>query len=480
MNKILHIVVAVALTLVTLSAAAQVEYPVETVQLDTTNMKLTYDKPNIKVPDLNFKGKTVVKFTLHDLTPDTVKNVSYVVTVSLKRFYSTGTKTKATISYGFVRDSIGERFYKLYDNENNGYAFYYKDEDIVYSDSVNGSLELETTDSKIYLDYFYQRRDCYGYKFYWVTDYTGSHMVKYDGVNFKNYMNGIVGINGHSKTTICNYIFDDKPLWVVDGEDTNDPTNILSNRLNKKYQGSFSIDIFVKRKLYAGTWTTLCLPFNVERSYITQLGSNVKIASFSNVDTTKQQINFRTADLGYNSTFKLKKGQPYLVYYEGEDKDGFWVKSSFNYTTEEYQKELTALKNRKSSASNGYYFVGLLEPTEAGAESEELNGGSMVYITKPIDGKQHIKRLADGGRINGFRAYLYYPPEATDAAAKGSGIISIDEVLDGDATGLVTVAVDGKPISNRIYNLQGQYVGTRASSLQPGIYVRNGKKFVVR
>lgn len=479
MNRILRIVIAVALTLVTLKATAQVEYPVETIQLDTTNMKLTYDKPNIKIHDLNLNGKSVINFTLHDLTPDTVENVSYVVTVSLKRYYSTGTKTKATIAYGFIRDSIGARFYKLQgDDDDDG--FYYKEDDIVYSDSVNGSIEYESTDSKIYLDYFYKRQECYGYKFYWVTDYEGTHMVKYDAVYFKNYKNGIVGINSHSKTKICNYIFDDKPLWIVDGEDTDDPTNILSNRLNKKSTGGTSIDVFVKRKLYAGTWTTLCLPFNVDKSYITKLGSNVKIASFSNVDTDKQQINFKTIYIGSHSTFKLQKGQPYLVYYDGEDKDGFWVKCAFDYRTEDAQKELTDLENRKSDVSNGYYFAGLLEPTEAGAESEELNGGSMVYITKPIDGKQHIKRLADGGRINGFRAYLYYPQEATDAAAKGNGVISIDEALDGDTTGLPTVTVDGKPVSNRIYNLQGECVGTKASHLQPGIYVRNGKKFVVR
>ena len=38
--------------------------------------------------------------------------------------------------------------------------------------------------------------------------------------------------------------------------------------------------------------------------------------------------------------------------------------------------------------------------------------------------------------------------------------------------------VSGKPADNRIYSIDGRYVGTDTGALKEGIYIRNGKKFV--
>ena len=44
----------------------------------------------------------------------------------------------------------------------------------------------------------------------------------------------------------------------------------------------------------------------------------------------------------------------------------------------------------------------------------------------------------------------------------------------------VTVSPDvtGKPADNRIYSIDGRYVGTDETQLPKGLYIRGGKKFV--
>lgn len=305
-----------------------------------------------------------------------------------------------------------------------------------------------------------------------------------------------------SSTTLRYDIYDDKPLWTVDGENTDavdadadgNPitTNVQSNRLDAKSRSSQEISVYVHRNLVSGTWSTLCLPFDVEISNIKSangLGQNVKIAEFDNMDLKDDNVNFKTID--ESTTTTLKAGKPYLFLYEGENKDNFFAPHvTFDYTTTYAQTTLNSLSNRKStkstvaSDSNGsYYYVGLLQPTQNGASSEELGSGTIVYISSSTDGEgnQHLKKLSATGSIKGFRAYLYYPAGAgaNAKAANGQGVVKIDEALD-NPTAITTVTVDGQPVSNQIFNLQGQFVGTDAGQLPAGIYVRSGKKFVVK
>lgn len=62
----------------------------------------------------------------------------------------------------------------------------------------------------------------------------------------------------------------------------------------------------------------------------------------------------------------------------------------------------------------------------------------------------------------------------------------LDEVriMPVTATGIdgVTVQPDaaGKPADRRIYSIDGRYVGTDATQLPKGMYIRGGKKFIKR
>ena len=72
--------------------------------------------------------------------------------------------------------------------------------------------------------------------------------------------------------------------------------------------------------------------------------------------------------------------------------------------------------------------------------------------------------------------------EFSEAQMKGATSLALKEIKAygrlSKETGLNGVEQDYNSTDTRIYNLQGQYVGTSIESLPAGIYIRNGKKMI--
>lgn len=116
--------------------------------------------------------------------------------------------------------------------------------------------------------------------------------------------------------------------------------------------------------------------------------------------------------------------------------------------------------------------VGVTTATQIGKTNG--NGDKTNYVLK--DGAFHP---TSGGIIKANRAYLQLPASAT--AHDGLLDISFDEVTTGIRTANSTN-------SDAIYDLQGRYVGRLTDSslfilhpsLNKGLYIKNGKKYVAR
>ena len=72
--------------------------------------------------------------------------------------------------------------------------------------------------------------------------------------------------------------------------------------------------------------------------------------------------------------------------------------------------------------------------------------------------------------LKGLRAYFVLPNGANARMVIGGVETGIEDVIDGNAI------LD--PV--RVYNLQGQYLGSDADALPRGLYIINGKKQVIR
>lgn len=472
-NNLRNALVITALLASTVSTKAQVESVGKVIDYTTHE----YVKDGVEIYQLNLDGKSTIKYTLQE---GTNTNTSYTCYVELRKGTTTNYEVIESHHYGFVRDRRKNvKIYKLTNATygNNKTYFKYNSNEVLDCDTISGEFHVEdgTSDYYLYFPFLMTESAYTGYSQGVLGSWHGQNGIEFDdanGINKYSYC------NMHRLTaTVPRYdIYDDKPLWKADGEDTESTTDIKSNRMNAMSHDSRSIGVTVHRNLVKGSWTTLSLPFDVSVADLKTddaLGSDARISEFSDVHLDIERVNFKTIS---NSTATLKAGKPYLVYYNGENKSSFFVPNvKFDYTSTTAVNELASRKS--DNVSHGYTYNAVLQPTEQGSETEQLDGGCMVYVATPVDGVQHLKKLKQGGSIKGFRAYLHYPATAIQSAAKGTGYICIDNMLDGEATALPSVSVDGMPVSNAIYNLNGQYVGTDASQLPRGIYVRNGKKF---
>lgn len=485
MNKILRMIFAAVAILTASIANAQVETWQEPIDYTGTGSS----NGLIETFSLKMEGKSVLWYTIKDANNF---STSYTVWIQLRKKDDSkdGYSIIEQRHIGCVVDKplIGTKTTKYYNlsttsTKDGKYTYYkYTNDDVVTAEDLSDEFKIADATTDYYLNWEFKMDENGS-----ISGKSGSWdgWIEFTEANKQWIMRkSYINMTTLKSKSVRYDIYDDKPLWTATGEGTDvDATPILSNRMNAVDHSSNAIDVYVHRKLTKGSWTTLCLPFAVTVENLKTddaLGTDCIISEFKNVDLKLNRVNFLTIKDDVKS---LKAGYPYLVYYNGDSKDYFKAMGvTFDYTKTDRQTELTKLDKRKSEKKNdGYYYAALLEPTAAGAATESLGNGCMVYVASPdASGTQYLKKLKDGGSIKGFRAYLYYPSTGVQSAAKGNRYICIDDFADGGTTGMATVTVDGKAVGGDIYNLQGINMGADASHLKAGIYVRNGKKFVVR
>ena len=114
--------------------------------------------------------------------------------------------------------------------------------------------------------------------------------------------------------------------------------------------------------------------------------------------------------------------------------------------------------------NNDITFTGFYKMTAA----SELGGTSSVAA---IGAGSKLFTVGEG-KMKGFRAAFVLNPTAQPSA--------FNVVIDGVANGIEDLVIDNVKANGRVYNLNGQYVGNSLNGLQPGIYIQNGKKIVVK
>ena len=441
MNRVLRMTLVAALGMMTINSMAQVERPGETTVLDATWTEISAPSATSD-GDLHLAGNSVINFTIKDITKSN-KSYSYIATLEVR---SANNTVKGTKYYKVNRDKNGNITWKVRDTKS-GNTYDWKDVTDVTDNSVKGSITVSD-------------------------GATGDYLYMAISGTDRSWSKNEVILTALSSTTKRYDIYDHVGLF---GNDTE--ADIKSNRI-KDHKAP--IDVYVHRTIAGGgAWSTLCLPFDLTDFKVKKaFGDDIVYAEFDHVNLTKKEIHFKSTTGG------MKAGQPYLIKNSKATIDNFFAD---DVTFTKTGIETINNNGRKSTKeSEGYYYVGLLEPTKVnnnGDSTYNFNNRA-VYIANPDeDGVQKLKKLSTNGTIKAFRAYLYFPVSNNEFEAgdkESSLFLSLDDILDGGITGVDKITVDGKPVNNNIYNLNGQLVGTDASVLPQGIYVRNGKKFVIK
>lgn len=221
--------------------------------------------------------------------------------------------------------------------------------------------------------------------------------------------------------------------------DENAEISVTEKALKDANTAGSVYDVKLARTLTANVWNTICLPFNVTEEQIADvLKSAGKVKEFDREDASKQTIYFKDATT-------MVAGKPYLIKPTESAKE--LVFKGVKIT--EY--------SASSSLGNDYGVCGTFVPYKLSTDGTDLFLKTDGKFYVPAEGKETMK---------GFRAFFIVPNNTTAAALNLSF---------GDATGINGVAADAEK-NVKVYNVNGQYVGTSLEALPKGLYIVGGKK----
>lgn len=202
----------------------------------------------------------------------------------------------------------------------------------------------------------------------------------------------------------------------------------------------------LKRSFVADdTWYTICLPFNVAQKQLVEVfgGKKVELRTFDHMEGMVMY---------FKSVENLDAGVPYLIKPN---------KNLDNLLFENVKIDMAAHPDLQVGA-DGYFMKGTYQATVLNPDGTNLFLGDNNTFFRPSENDHSMK---------GTRVYFIIPRKAVDQ------VLSYDTETIVD--GIVDVEVNSQSNSQKVYNINGVYVGDNLQNLTPGVYIVDGKKVVV-
>lgn len=226
---------------------------------------------------------------------------------------------------------------------------------------------------------------------------------------------------------------------------TEKSSNVLNEVTINKFVAQSDVDVQLKRSLTPAQWNTFCVPFTISKDVITEkFGAGTLVYTFGSMNGNV--MNFAAATT-------IEAGKPYIV----------------KPTKEVVDPTFTGVNIVESDpvklGADGFFMQGTY-----GAKTDLTTDGTNLFLG---DGNKFYKPSGTTtAKMKGMRAFFIVPQGTNFAALRAN--------IDGATTSIdeLTTVVE-QPTDNRIYNLQGQFVGTSFEGLH-GVYVQNGKKVLVK
>lgn len=246
------------------------------------------------------------------------------------------------------------------------------------------------------------------------------------------------------------------------GASSTEETNVsISQTDGYKYEAKNNATVTLTKPLQANVWNAICLPFSMtEQQVRNAFGKDVRIAEFKEVDESGKKT---VASFGMHYYQLITAGKPCLI------KPSI-VSDTYNIegVTIDAENALTIADSNKK-----FNFVGTYAPTTMPVNSHFLgsNDGKLYYITANKE-------------ISGLKAF--FQPVSTSNAKLSIAFDSTDNDFDNNTTGIEAIKdymdqdAANSSANKGIYNINGQFMGTNPAILPQGIYVKNGKKFIVK
>ena len=206
-------------------------------------------------------------------------------------------------------------------------------------------------------------------------------------------------------------------------------------------------EIKVKRTLKADQWNTICFPFAMTKAQKNEVfGEDVELATYGEYEIAEDGINVLFDAV--RSTKGIDANKPYIIK-TSKDISEFMITSIIvpcNNAPFEGDEEI------------GFFYGTLKAGGKVPANCLFLNGGDFWYST----GQSNIKA---------FRGYFEFVDVLASLETADS---NVKMVFRGETTGIKDVTVE--TANDDMYDLQGR----RIVNPDKGVYIKNGKKVVIK
>lgn len=217
-------------------------------------------------------------------------------------------------------------------------------------------------------------------------------------------------------------------------------------------------NVTLKRTMKAGVWNTICLPFDVSaEKATTAFGEGVKIAALNSKAVVDANV------LSFISSDTIAAATPYLIMPGADGVTGTYTFKGVKIVENNISDKDAYTWN---NVTNPIAFKGIYNMVDITTDVTEVGAGYKAAFL----GANNTVFGAKQGTMKGFRAYFAIP-----TSVKAS---ELRVIIDGTATSIKSIDSEVVESNAPVYNLQGQRVD--GNNLTPGIYVKAGKKFVVK
>ena len=276
-----------------------------------------------------------------------------------------------------------------------------------------------------------------------------------------------------------------------------------------RYAYEQPVELYVRRAFTKGKWNSIVLPFDIEEENVTTaFGNGARLSKLEGINPE------RPTQIKFNYTKTLEAGECGLIWIPesavavcetSSVSKGFKVlKEAITSTTPKNQ--IAGKLINKTFYGPLYNFGNVTRPDDNGdglvefssivSKNYTTTAGTLEYegyYCKPKKdgnnekwpGQSYIVYEGDMYHLSsdwGVKyATMWYLKDHLNPSMSRTFVIN--GIADNTVTEISGVVIDnGKAETGRIYNLNGQYMGDNASkdNLPKGLYIMNGKKFIVR
>lgn len=204
------------------------------------------------------------------------------------------------------------------------------------------------------------------------------------------------------------------------------------------------INAQLERTLVADKWNTFCIPFNL----------SVADGKLCDVEAEVREYDRIEGDvLMFKESKEIVAGRPYLIRPKGKDINLERFFNSVRLTGPELEK----------SGDESFYMIG----TYSNRTFSEEESSQYLFLNANAE----FKHPKPGTTMKGMRAYFYCSPDVQASQMKVGFTDNSTDIKDIEQNNM-------QANSQRIYTINGSYVGTDKSLLPKGIYIINGKKYI--